>query len=236
MDNEIVENLVDVATKHHLEDTQDPNIIGLRKLQKVIAELKVPKTGFNKFGGFNYRTLDDIIDSLRPLCLKYGIVYVLRDHVTFTEGRWYIVTYVHVYDVDTGKLIVVGEGWAREADKKAKFDEAQISGATSTYARKYALCGVFDIAEGTDEDSIAGIEQPAKPQQAKPHTADEVVDLLNGYNKQFNDNISYDNFMAVLYPQGVSPENIDFVLNNFREAVLEFNRRSLAMYNRGGGQ
>lgn len=83
--DEIMENITEEnpEVKYKFVEPTDPNIAGLKKLQKVITELKVPKSGFNKFGGFSYRTLDDIIDGLRPLCIKYGIVYVIRDNVIF---------------------------------------------------------------------------------------------------------------------------------------------------------
>lgn len=236
--DEIMENITEEnpEVKYKFVEPTDPNIAGLKKLQKVITELKVPKSGFNKFGGFSYRTLDDIIDGLRPLCIKYGIVYVIRDNVIFVQGRWYVVAYVHVYDVDTGALIVIGEGWAREADKKAKFDESQLTGASSTYARKYALCGVFDIAEGTDEDSISGSDsqqrqappppQSPSPQQNVHHSESDVIELLNMYGEKTNVHIRYDNLMFVLYPNGVQPENIDYVFNNFTAAITEYNRRT----------
>lgn len=237
--DEVMENLTDSSGNEsglEFAGPEAPNISGLRKLQKVITELKVPKNGYNKFGGFKYRTLDDIIDGLRPLCLKYGIVYVMRDNVIHVEGRWYLVSYVHIYDVDTGALITVGQGWAREASQKAKFDEAQLSGSASTYARKYALCGVFDIAEGTDEDSISGSESQAKatpPQDTQqphniysPHTKADIVELLEAHRQSTNVDIPYDDFMRVLYPNGLEPDSIDYVFYHFAKAIITYNRRT----------
>ena len=128
----------------------------MKRLQLVQSELKAPKNRVNKFGGYKYRNVDDILSAVKPLMKKHGLVLVLSDDiVTRGDGekqRHYVEASATVYDTDTGGSISCC-GYAREAEAKKGMDESQITGTASSYARKYALNGLLDIDDGIDADN-----------------------------------------------------------------------------------
>lgn len=127
------------------------------KLLKVQAELKVPKNKYSQYGGYNYRSLEGILEALKPLLLEVGAVVLLSDKVEEKAGRWYIVASAAFIDAATGESVRV-EARARETQARAKFDDAQLTGAASSYARKYALSGLFGVDDGADVDGLPDSE------------------------------------------------------------------------------
>lgn len=127
------------------------------KLLKVQAELKAPKNKYSKYGGYNYRSLEGILEALKPLLSEVGAVVLLSDKVEEKAGRWYIVASAAFIDAATGESVRV-EARARETAARAKFDDAQLTGAASSYARKYALSGLFGIDDGADVDGLPDSE------------------------------------------------------------------------------
>ena len=123
-----------------------------KKLLKIQRELKAPKKHFNKFGNFHYRSLEDIIESAKPLMAEAGVVLLLSDEVCQIENRFYVKATATLVDIESGDS-VSSFGLAREAEKKTKMDDAQVTGAASSYARKYALCGLFAIDGQDDTDA-----------------------------------------------------------------------------------
>lgn len=125
-----------------------------QKLQRLQVELKAPKTQFNKFGGYKYRSCEDIQESVKPLLDKYGVVLMLSDEVQGTEenSRVYIKAIATLIDVETGESIKAA-AYAREPVSKKGMDESQITGAASSYARKYALNGLLLIDDTKDADA-----------------------------------------------------------------------------------
>ena len=120
-------------------------------LGKIQAELKVPKNRRNNFGKYNYRNADDILEAVKPLCAKYECVLTLSDEVVEVGGRNYVKATVKIIDKSSFKAEATG--WAREAEKQAGMADAQITGSTSSYARKYALNGLFAIDDEQDADA-----------------------------------------------------------------------------------
>lgn len=131
------------------------------KLQKIQCELKAPKNKRNNFGGYNYRDVSGICEGLKPLLDKYKCALHMSDDVLTTEDRTYIKATVIVTDCEDGSQ-VVATGLAREADEKKGMDPAQLTGSCSSYARKYALNGLFAIDDSRDMDSINNEEQPSR--------------------------------------------------------------------------
>ena len=131
------------------------------KLQKIQCELKAPKNKRNNFGGYNYRDVSGICEGLKPLLDKYKCALYMSDEVLTTEDRTYIKATVIVTDCEDGSK-VFATGLAREADEKKGMDPAQLTGSCSSYARKYALNGLFAIDDSRDMDSINNEEQPAR--------------------------------------------------------------------------
>lgn len=118
-------------------------------LSDIQAKLSVPKTRQNTFGNYPYRSASDILESLKPLLRESGCSVVLSDEVRYIEGRWYVVAEAAIY----GPNGVCGKahGWAREEDAKKGYDAAQLTGSCSSYARKYALCGLFAIDDSSSD-------------------------------------------------------------------------------------
>lgn len=138
------------------------------KLLKIQSELKVPKAQKNSFGNYNYRSCEDIVEAVKPLCEKHGVVLTLTDEVvqkgTHAEHLLIVGKDDKVFGLApnyvkaTAKIAssegeISCEGWAREAVHKKGMDDAQITGAASSYARKYALNGLFAIDDTKDADS-----------------------------------------------------------------------------------
>lgn len=151
---------------------QNPHI----RLVCVQTELKAPKNQFNKFGGYHYRSCEDILEAVKPLCKKYGLVLTISDEVQAIGDRTYVVAKASVHDAEGESPIFCGTatGYAREAATKKGMDEAQITGAASSYARKYALNGLFLIDDTKDPDAFddeatkAAAKTAAPTEQAQP--------------------------------------------------------------------
>lgn len=122
------------------------------KLLKVQSELKAPKGQYNGFGKYKYRNCEDILEAAKPLCVESGLLLSLTDKVEFLEGRFYVKATAKVIDVDDGSCHEV-EALAREEESKKGMDGSQVTGASSSYARKYALNGLFCIDDTKDSDS-----------------------------------------------------------------------------------
>jgi hypothetical protein len=120
-------------------------------LVKIQAELKAPKGQFNAFGKYKYRNAEDIIEAVKPILFKYGTALVITDEVVQVGDRIYVQATATLLD-DTDNTIS-SKGWAREEELKKGMDAAQITGSASSYARKYALNGLFAIDDTKDADA-----------------------------------------------------------------------------------
>lgn len=133
-------------------------------LIKIQQELKVPKGQYNDFAEFKYRSCEDILEAVKPLLKKYNALLLLTDELVFAGNRYYIKATATLSG--EGKDISVS-ALAREQESKKKYDESQITGASSSYARKYALNGLFAIDDTKDADTQDNSEIPApKPANA----------------------------------------------------------------------
>lgn len=125
-------------------------------LAAIQSEISVPKSRFNKFGGYSYRSLEDINSVLKPLCAAHGAGYAFSDTIVpmlvADKVRWYLKSTLTFW-TDTGETLEV-EGWAREPDEKKGMDPAQVTGLASSYARKYAACAMFAIDSGEEVDAL----------------------------------------------------------------------------------
>lgn len=124
-----------------------------KKLIKVQQELKAPKNQRNNFGNYNYRSCEDILEALKPILAKHEATVFISDKVVVKENNWaYIETEATFVDVETGESISA-TAFARETENKKGMDASQITGSASSYARKYALNGLFLIDDSVDPDS-----------------------------------------------------------------------------------
>ena len=124
----------------------------LTKLIALQTELKAPKNQFNKFGNYKYRSCEDILEAVKPLLKKQGCSLIIADTLENIGNRYYIKATVTVYDTATGEN-VSNSAYAREEESKKGMDGSQITGTASSYARKYALNGLFLIDDTKDADT-----------------------------------------------------------------------------------
>lgn len=157
------------------------------KLLAIQTKLKAPKGQYNSFGNFNYRSAEDILEAVKPLNAEQGILLTITDEIKEVGGRIYVVATATVSD-GTDELKV--SAFAREPENKKGMDESQITGATSSYARKYALNGLYAIDDNKDADTDehkqqqenAPKKQPAqKQQQPKEPTEKELHEIVEKY-------------------------------------------------------
>lgn len=125
------------------------------KLMHIQHELKAPKNLRNNFGGYNYRNAESILEALKPLLVKYGATVTITDTIEDIGGRIYVKATATIYDAINSNMPIGVEAYAREAETKKGMDDAQVTGATSSYARKYALNGLFLLDDTQDVDSEA---------------------------------------------------------------------------------
>ena len=134
------------------------------KLNKIQSELKAPKGQYNKFGKYSYRSCEDILEALKPHLLKYGCVVTLTDDMQLIGERYYLKTTATITDADSGKS-VSNVALAREDKERAGMSESQITGTASSYARKYALNGLFLIDDTKYADTDEYHEQTTDEKQ-----------------------------------------------------------------------
>ena len=124
-----------------------------KKLFEVQMELKAPKNQRNTFGNYNYRTAEDILEALKPVLKNHNATVFISDKIVVKENFWtYAEATATFVDIETGES-VSSNGYAREAETKKGMDPSQITGSASSYARKYALGGLFLIDDSVDPDS-----------------------------------------------------------------------------------
>ena len=121
-------------------------------LMAVQAELKAPKNQHNSFGKYDYRSAEDIIEAVKPLLKDNGLFLNMSDEIVLIGDRYYVKATVKVVDVVTGESVQTS-ALAREAAQKKGMDESQVTGTASSYARKYALNGLFAIDDNRDADT-----------------------------------------------------------------------------------
>ena len=162
------------------------------KLLAIQTKLKAPKGQYNKFGNFNYRSAEDILEAVKPLNAEQGVLLTITDEIKEVGGRVYVVATATVSD-GTDELKV--SAFAREPENKKGMDESQITGATSSYARKYALNGLYAIDDNKDADTDEHKQQDNAPkkqqtqkqqqkqqqQQAKEPTEQELHEIVEKY-------------------------------------------------------
>ena len=123
-----------------------------KKLSRIQCELVATKGQYNNFGKYSYRSCEDILEAVKPLLDKYKVAIVIKDDIVLVGDRFYVKATATLIDSDTGET-VEASAFARESADKKGMDSSQVTGATSSYARKYALNGLFAIDDNTDADA-----------------------------------------------------------------------------------
>lgn len=148
----------------------------IEKVSEIQATLKAPKNQRNNFGGYNYRNQEDILEAVKPLLKDAGLVLTISDQLESTLSRVYIKSTATITD---GTNSISNTALAREAEVQKGMSDSQISGSASSYARKYALNGLFLIDDTRDDDATNthGKDAPAKAPQKQ--TAAPTVEKLS---------------------------------------------------------
>lgn len=128
----------------------------MNKLIQIQNELKAPKSRYNSFGKYSYRSCEDILEAVKPLLAKYDAVLTIRDEIIEVGSRVYVKA-IATFETDGGARSVTA--FAREPDSKKGMDDSQITGTASSYARKYALNGLFLIDDTKDPDTDEYVKQ-----------------------------------------------------------------------------
>lgn len=160
------------------------------KLSKVQTELKAPKGQYNSFGKYKYRSCEDILEAVKPLNAKHGVVLTVGDEVVEISNRFYVKATATFVDIESGEKII-NTALAREDDAKKGMDGSQITGTASSYARKYCLNGLYCIDDTKDADTDEyRHQQERKPQESKPQER-QYVKVVNGRTAVINSNGEY---------------------------------------------
>lgn len=122
------------------------------KLMNIQQELKAPKGQYNDFGKYAYRSCEDILEAVKPLLKKEKVVLTISDELQYIGNRYYIKATATLIDTES-EATISNSAYAREEETKKGMDGSQITGASSSYARKYALNGLFGIDDNKDSDT-----------------------------------------------------------------------------------
>lgn len=133
------------------------------KLAAIQTALKAPKSQKSKSIGYRYRSCEDILEAVKPLLAEHGAVIQLSDALELVGQRYYIKATASLIDTDTGESTSV-TAWAREAESRKGMDDSQITGSSSSYARKYALNGLLAIDDTRDADAMANMDTGVRAQ------------------------------------------------------------------------
>lgn len=187
-----------------------------KKLMLVQSKLKAPKNQYNSFGKYSYRSCEDILEGLKPLLNEVEAIVTLNDEVVNIGERFYIKAIATFIDIATGEKMEVS-ALAREDETKKGMDLAQVTGSVSSYARKYALNGLFAIDDTKDSDS------------SNKHDKDKGnVTNLNTENKWTNPKLTdaqVKRLYAIAYKKGIAADKVkEQVLKKFNKEVKDLTK------------
>ena len=138
----------------------------LKRVSEVQQKLKAPKGQYNSFGGYNYRSCEDILEAVKPICAEHSMLLNLSAEIVKVGERYYIKATAKLYDLESD-AVISSTALAREAQTKKGMDDSQITGTASSYARKYALNGLFNIDDTKDADTDEYRKNSQKSETAK---------------------------------------------------------------------
>lgn len=201
----------------------------MKELIAIQSELKAPKSQFNKFGGYKYRKAEDILEAVKPLLAKQKCTLIITDDVVLIGNRIYVKATATIKN-EKGECETT-TGWAREEETKKGMDGSQITGASSSYARKYALNGLFAIDDNADSDATNDVQHQAAQQQtqtqhptAQPATPQYHTNDLNEGLAYLSRCVNKDNLVWVVQkykPLTASPQFMQAVSAKKKELGLQ---------------
>ena len=160
------------------------NIYG--KLTALQNKLKAPKGQYNSFGKYAYRNAEDILESVQPLLAEFGLAMFISDSIEVYDTRTYVKATVTLVNIDKPDEIIINSAFAREEEEKKGMDGSQITGASSSYARKYAMNAMFAIDDTKDSDTTNthGKDDAKSGTVKKELTRTEMIDVFNSMAKE----------------------------------------------------
>lgn len=197
----------------------------MKELIAIQSELKAPKTQLNKFGGYKYRKAEDILEAVKPLLAKQKCTLTITDDIVMVGNRIYVKATATIKN-EKGECETT-TGWAREEKTKKGMDGSQITGASSSYARKYALNGLFAIDDNADSDTTNDGQHQAAQQQTQtqqPATSPFHPNDLNEGLVYLSRCVTKDNLIWVVQtykPLTVNPQFMQAVSAKKKELGLQ---------------
>lgn len=190
----------------------------MKELIAIQSELKAPKSQFNKFGGYKYRKAEDILEAVKPLLNKQKCTLTITDDIVMVGNRIYVKATATIKN-EKGECETT-TGWAREEETKKGMDGSQITGASSSYARKYALNGLFAIDDNADSDTTNdGQHQEAQQQtQAQHPTAQAAQAVQQPATPQYHTN--YLNEGLAYLSRCVTKDNLIWVVQTYKPLTV----------------
>ncbi len=176
----------------------------MRKLIELRSELSVPKNQFNKFGNYNYRSQEDILEAVKPLLDKHNLLLTISDEMVMLGDRFYVKSSVKIND---GEKEIVSTGYAREPQSQKGMNEAQITGSASSYARKYSLNSMFLIDDTKDADHF---DNKPEPKKEKPFDRNAAIKYIDSLMVKFN--FSEENAIAIQKKYSNAKTRADFIV------------------------
>ena len=180
----------------------------MKELIAIQSELKAPKSQFNKFGGYKYRKAEDILEAVKPLLNKKECTLTITDDIVMVGNRIYVKATATIKN-EKGECETTN-GWAREEESKKGMDGSQITGASSSYARKYALNGLFAIDDNADSDTTNdGQHQAAQQQTQTQQPAAQQTASQQFNSNDLNEGLTYLN-------RCVNKDNLLWVIQHYQ--------------------
>jgi hypothetical protein len=180
----------------------------MKELIAIQSELKAPKSQFNKFGGYKYRKAEDILEAVKPLLNKQKCTLTITDDIVMVGNRIYVKATATIKN-EKGEFETT-TGWAREEETKKGMDGSQITGASSSYARKYALNGLFAIDDNADSDTTNDVQHQAAQQQTQTQQPAAQQTASPQYHpNDLNEGLSY-------LSRCVSKDNLLWVIQHYQ--------------------
>lgn len=180
----------------------------MKELIAIQSELKAPKSQFNKFGGYKYRKAEDILEAVKPLLNKQKCTLTITDDIVMVGNRIYVKANATIKN-EKGEYETT-TGWAREEETKKGMDSSQITGASSSYARKYALNGLFAIDDNADSDTTNDGQHQAAQQQTQTQQPAAQQQASSQYHpNDLNEGLGY-------LSRCVSKDNLLWVIQHYQ--------------------
>lgn len=180
----------------------------MKELIAIQSELKAPKSQFNKFGGYKYRKAEDILEAVKPLLAKQKCTLIITDDVVLIGNRIYVKATATIKN-ENGECETTN-GWAREEETKKGMDGSQITGASSSYARKYALNGLFAIDDNADSDTTNDWQHQEAQQQTQTQQPNTQQPASSQYHpSDLNEGLGY-------LSRCVSKDNLLWVIQHYQ--------------------